>query len=228
MRKAIRRRSRRRVFPAPFDALNRLTEEKEIDGDETVFDERYVWDGSNLLEVLDGSNNVTERELNGAAVDQVLATEMVGGDNPGVNWLLQDAQQSVRDVVRAATGDSSVVSAAAVDHVIYDAYGNQPVPQSATDPQLQTRVGFRGMMNDPLAGFDSTAGADGSFPSPSAIGLYYSVAQGFYDSVSETHVTVAGLRKRRGEPLRVFQRRPHRDRLRHGQPAHEFGQRGGA
>ena len=75
--------------------------------------------------------------------------------------------------------------------MIYDAYGNQPVPQSATDPQLQTRVGFRGMMNDPLAGFDSTAGADGSFPSPSAIGLYYSVAQGFYDSVSETHVTGA-------------------------------------
>ena len=78
-----------------YDAFNRLTEEKETDGDETVFDERYVWDGSNLLEVLDGSNNVTERYLNGAAVDQVLATEMVGGDNPGVNWLLQDAQQSV-------------------------------------------------------------------------------------------------------------------------------------
>ena len=57
------------------------------------------------------------------------------------------------------------------------------------------RVGFRGMMNDPLAGFDSTAGADGSFPSPSAIGLYYSVAQGFYDSVSETHVTGARATK---------------------------------
>ncbi len=83
-------------WPASGSVFNRLTEEKETDGDETVFDERYVWDGSNLLEVLDGSNNVTERYLNGPAVDQVLATEMVGGDNPGVNWLLQDAQQSVR------------------------------------------------------------------------------------------------------------------------------------
>ncbi len=92
--------------------------------------------------------------------------------------------------MRATTGDASVVSAAAVDHVIYDAYGNQPVPQSATDPQMQTRIGFRGMMNDPLAGFDSTAGG-GGYSSTSAMGLYYSAAQGFYDAVSETYVTGA-------------------------------------
>ncbi len=174
-----------------YDAFDRHVDEQETSDGDVIFDQRTVYDGSNLLEVLDGSNNVTERYLNGPAVNQVLAVEEVGGDNPGVNWLLQDAQQSVRDVVRATLGDSSVVSAAAVDHVIYDAYGNQPVPQSATDPQEQTRIGFRGMMNDPLAGFDSTAGSDGSFPTTSAMGLNYSVAQGFYDSVSETYVTGA-------------------------------------
>ncbi len=170
-----------------YDAFNRLTQENETAGGS--LDERYVWDGGNLLEVLDSSNGVTERYLNAAAVDQVLATEMVGGDNPGVNWLLADAQGSVRDVVRATTDDGEVTGEAAVDHVIYDAYGNQPVPQSATDPQEQTRIAFRGMMNDPLAGFDSTAGSGGGGFSGSAIGLYYSAAQGFYDSISETQLT---------------------------------------
>ena len=227
MRKAIRRRSRRRVFPAPFDALNRLTEEKEIDGDETVFDERCVWDGSNLLEVLDGSNNVTERDL-----------ERRGG-GPGVGDGNGRRRQSGRELAatgraavgarRGAGGDGrlSVVSAAAVDHVIYDAYGNQPVPQSATDPQLQTRVGFRGMMNDPLAGFDSTAGMTAVSRRLRRSGFTTPSRRASTTRCRRPTLPAHGLRKRRGEPLRVFQRRPHRERLRHGQPTDELGQRSG-
>ncbi len=168
-----------------YDVFDRLTEEAQTAGGS--LDERYIWDGGSLLDVLDSGDNTSERYLNGPAVDQVLATEQVGGtgDSGGsagpVNWLLADAQQSVRDVVRGVVSDGSV-SVSLVDHVVYDVYGNQPVPQTATDSLLQTRIGFRGMMIDALAGFGGggTSGSGGgswSSPSGSPFGLYYSVAE---------------------------------------------------
>ena len=125
-----------------------MTEEKQTAGGSV--DDRYIWDGGSLLEVLNSSDSVTERELNGPAVDQVLTVEMVGGSSPGVNWLLGDGQQSVRDVARGVVSGSSV-SVSVVDHVIYDAYGRQDTPQSATIQQYQTPIGFRGMLKDALA-----------------------------------------------------------------------------
>ena len=79
---------RRKYAVLRYDAFDRHVDEQETSDGDAIFDQRTVYDGSNLLEVLDGSNNVTERYLNGPAVNQVLAVEMVGGDNPGVNWLL--------------------------------------------------------------------------------------------------------------------------------------------
>ena len=117
-----------------------------------TIDERYVWDGESLLAVLDSDDNVTERELNGPNVNQVFATEMVGGDNGGTNWLLADAQGSIRDVARATVSDSMVTAVVVVNHIIYDAYGNLPVPQSAAVPQYLTRVMFTGLLRDPATG----------------------------------------------------------------------------
>jgi hypothetical protein len=161
-----------------FDISNRMVDEKEIVGGS--LDERYLYDGNNLLEVLDSSDDVVERYLNGPAVDQVLAVEQVGGENSGVNWLLADAQGTVRDVVREASGGGDGPLTSVVDHLFFDAYGNQTTAQTATDPQLQSRIGFEGMMTDPLVGFPA---AD------SAGGLYYSAAQGWYDAVVGTFVT---------------------------------------
>jgi RHS repeat-associated protein len=43
-----------------------------------------------------------------------------------------------------------------VDHLFYDAYGNQTTPQTATDPQEQSPIGFAGMRWDALAGLYDT------------------------------------------------------------------------
>ncbi len=142
--------------------------------------------------------------LNGPAVDQVLATEMVGGSNPGVNWLMADAQETVRDVARGVAGDGGV-SVSLVDHLIYDAFGRQDTPQTATDPQLQTRIGFRGMAGDALGGVTVTGytyegpggggSGGGSYSGGGSLapaaGLSYSVNGGWYDAVTETNVSGA-------------------------------------
>ena len=81
---------------------------------------------------------------------------------------------------------------AAVDHVIYDVFGQQDVPQTAGSGQAATQVGFQGMLIDPLAGFHFVGGGSGSYTlADSATGLYYSAERGFYDSVSETNLTSA-------------------------------------
>ncbi len=146
--------------------------------------------------MLNGSDGVTQRFLNGPAVDQVLAAEQVGGSYAGTNWLLADAQGTVRDVVRATVSDGSVTSVAAIDHVFYDVFGQQDAPQTAGSGQASTQVGFQGMLIDPLAGFHfvgggSGGGGGGYAPANSATGLYYSPVEGFYDSISQTHLTGA-------------------------------------
>ncbi len=138
-----------------YDAYDRQVDEDQTAGGS--LDERFIWDGSSLLMTLDGSNHVSQRYLNGPAVDQVFAEEYEGGSNPGVNWLLADGQGSVRDVVRATVSDGSVVSVEAVDHVFLDAYGLQYSPQSNSDAQEQTSVGFTGLRYDTLSGFYMSA-----------------------------------------------------------------------
>ena len=79
-----------------YDAFDR-----QVDESSGSFDQRTIWDGRSALETLNGSDGVTQRFLNGPAVDQVLAAEQVGGSYAGTNWLLADAQGTVREVVRA-------------------------------------------------------------------------------------------------------------------------------
>ena len=156
------------------DAYDRETEEKELVGGS--FDERMIYDGTSVLAVLDSSNAVTERYLNGPAVDQVFAVEMVsssGGLGP-VNWLLADAQGTVRDVAQGTYSGGST-TAAVVDHLFYDAYGLQTTPQSSSDLQDQSPIGFAGYRYDALAGLYDTATrpydpATGTWLQPDPIG----------------------------------------------------------
>ena len=85
-----------------------------------------------------------ERELNGAAVDQVLASESAAGT---VSWYLADNQETVRDVVQL-----SGTTAQVVDHVIYDAFG---VISSQTG--AQPTITFDGMWQDPDTDLDKSA-----------------------------------------------------------------------
>jgi YD repeat-containing protein len=49
----------------------------------------FAYDGQDVVLVFSGGTLI-QRQLNGPAADQVLAVEEVGGENPGVNWLLAD------------------------------------------------------------------------------------------------------------------------------------------
>ena len=96
----------------PFDRL--IAKDQTVGGS---VHERYVWDGQNMVLVLDGNAIVTERELYGPAVDQVLASENAAGT---VSWLLADNEGTIRDVAQYTTGGGTSI----VDHLVYDAFGN--------------------------------------------------------------------------------------------------------
>jgi RHS repeat-associated protein len=135
---------------------------KNSSGDVTSH-ENYIYDGANAVLVLNSSGQVTERELYGPAVDQILASEAVtpvlsGPQAAGaVNWLLADNQGTVRDVVQLSDGTASVV-----DHLIYDAFGTMTHQSNST---YQPRFTYNGMRLD------------------SATGLYYDAAR-WYDAVN--------------------------------------------
>ena len=76
--------------------------------------QNYIYDGQNLALVLNSSGQVTERELYGPAVDQILAHEEVTPLSTGsiqaagtVNWYLTDNQGTVRDVVQLQRHDNA-------------------------------------------------------------------------------------------------------------------------
>ncbi len=112
--------------------------------------ENYVYDGKNLVLVLNSSGQVTERELYAAAVDKILASETVAPVESGpqaagtVNWLLTDNQSTVRDVAQYAISVTSVV-----DHLVYDSFG-QITWQS--NSSYQPRFTYAGMQFDAASG----------------------------------------------------------------------------
>ena len=112
--------------------------------------ENYIYDGQNLALVLNSNGEVTQRELYGAAVDQVLASEAVatvpsGAQAAGtVSWLLGDNQGTIRDVVRYSAGATAVV-----DHLVYDSFGQVT---SQTSPASQPRFTYAGRQFDSVSG----------------------------------------------------------------------------
>ena len=110
--------------------------------------EYFVNDGQNVALVLNSIGQVTERELWGPAVDQILATEEVtalsggGAQSAGtVNWDLTDNQGTVRDVVQYNGGATSVVN-----HLVYDSFGQIT---SQTPGAAQPTFTYTGMWQDP-------------------------------------------------------------------------------
>ena len=125
-----------------YDAFGRMVSQTENGATQN-----FIYDGENIALVLNGSGQVIERELNGPAVDQVLATETVapGSGSAGtVNWFLTDNQGTVRDVVQYSGGATSLV-----DHLVYDSFGQIA---SQTQPASQPRFTYTGMRFDPVTG----------------------------------------------------------------------------
>ena len=102
------------------DAFGRMVTRTAVLGtgsSTTTSTENFIYDGQNIVLILDGDGNVVERELTGAAPDQVFASE--NASTNAVNWYLTDNQGTVRDVVRLVSGTPTVEN-----HLIYAAFGN--------------------------------------------------------------------------------------------------------
>ncbi len=107
--------------------------------------------GDHVVLQLDGSGNITNRYLQGAAIDQVLADEDATSE---VLWPLADNLGSIRDL---ATHDSSTGDTVVAYHIRYGAFGQidsirdaSDSPVSALDAPL--RFGFTGREWDAESG----------------------------------------------------------------------------
>ena len=108
--------------------------------------ENFVYDGQNIVLILDGDGNVVERELTGAAPDQVFASE--NGSTNAVNWYLTDNQGTVRDVVRLVSGTPTEEN-----HLAYAAFGNL-IGQTSSAPGDQPTFHYNGAWQDPQTGLN--------------------------------------------------------------------------
>ena len=145
-----------------YDVFNRLAS-RMVDCRATEY---YIYDGRNLVLVLGAGANVIEREFNGAAVDQVFASEspLPLGEGTQVDWFLTDNQGTVRDVVAY---DTLLAQTSVVDHLVYDAFGNIT---SQTNAAAQPRFTYTGQRFDFVTG------------------LYYDGAR-WYDAVNGVFVS---------------------------------------
>ena len=133
-----------------YDMFNRLiAKDISVGGD---VHERYVYDGDNLVLVLDQDGNALQENLFGNATDQVFAMETpdwTGADpTQGVRWLLTDNQGTVRDV---AAHDMVLAQTSVVDHLVYNAFG-KIVSQS--DAAEQPRFTYTAQRYDADAGLN--------------------------------------------------------------------------
>ena len=117
--------------------------------------ERLVYDGQHMALSFDDSGSLTNRYLNGPAVDQVFASEDGAGD---VLWGLADDLGTIRDI---AAYDAVNDITSVINHIQYDSFGNIT---SETDPQTSQaptqgsvlngdfRFSFTGREYDPETG----------------------------------------------------------------------------
>jgi RHS repeat-associated protein len=133
--------------------------------------ESFVYDGENIALILNSSGGVIERELDGPAVDQVLASEAGAATTSSsftagmVDWYLADNKGSVRDVVQLSGGGTVVK-----DHIDYDTFGQV---SSQTNSAFAPTVMYAGMYLDPITGlyYDNARWYDAVFASQDPAGL---------------------------------------------------------
>jgi RHS repeat-associated protein len=139
-----------------------------------------------------GSGTLTERYLhgpgvvNGAVVDELLARTSSGGTTA---WYLTDKLGSVRDIVSSSRG--------ALDHIVYDSFGNIVTETSASNGD---RFKFAGMEYDATAGqyydhardYDQTLGRFTSLD-PMGFGAGEPNLYGFVDNGATDSTDPTGL-----------------------------------
>jgi RHS repeat-associated protein len=102
--------------------------------------------GDHVVVQLDGSGNVTNAYLQGAAIDQILADEQfTPSSSPPTSstlWPLADNLGSIRDLV---THDEYAGTTTVANHIIYDAFGNIT---DESDDTVDHMFGFTGRERD--------------------------------------------------------------------------------
>ena len=137
---------------------------------QTTTTQNFIYDGQNIVLILDGDGNVIERELTGAAPDQVFASEDASTDV--VNWYLTDNQGTVRDVVQ-----SDGTTTTEVDHLVYSAYGQLTDQTAAPDLGERPTFYYNGTWQDAQTGMNKMGLrwadlADAVFASKDPIGFW--------------------------------------------------------
>jgi RHS repeat-associated protein len=138
-----------------YDAFDRQISETVTSSGVTTT-AKFVYDGQNIVATLDGTNALTNRYLDGPAVDQVFADEQFAPTTAGemptsagtVIWPLVDNLGTDRDLVEynAATGVTSVV-----DHLTYNSFG---AVTSESNPAISYLFGYTGFVRDLATGLD--------------------------------------------------------------------------
>ncbi|MHB1767639.1 MAG: RHS repeat-associated core domain-containing protein, partial [Phycisphaerae bacterium] len=110
----------------------------------------YVWDGNNLLAVLNvdlptGVATVAQRFLSGQGENQIIAQENASstGEAGLVSWAITDNTGSVVDVVANGSGNTIL------DHIVYDSFGNTV---SQTNSANAILMGYQGYILDSITG----------------------------------------------------------------------------
>ncbi len=145
------------VVDYTYDAQGRQISESVAAGGTTT-ETKFVYDGEAIVATLDGTNALTNRYLDGPAVDQVFADEQFTPTSAGemptaagtVIWPLVDNQGTDRDLVEynAATGETTVV-----DHITYNSFGTVT---SETNPAIDYLFGYTGFVQDLATGLDQS------------------------------------------------------------------------
>ena len=128
-----------------YDVFDRLIQ-KQVDptgGGTYTTSQSFVYSGSNVILVYNGSGNLTDRLLNGPRTSDVLADENGSGV---VSWFLKTREGTTVDVIQYnSTTDTTTV----VDHLIYDAFGKIT---SQSNSAYQPIVAYTGQLWDADAG----------------------------------------------------------------------------
>ena len=139
-----------------FDRLAGRTVDNTHDGTIDAED-AYVYDGQNpvLQFHKNGSGNMSNadlsrRFLNGPAVDQVFAEEVLSGaTSVETRWLLADNQGTVRDVAVLEYNEENYDYETRIkDHLVYDGFGNF----TESDANYRPAVTYAGYRQDPDTG----------------------------------------------------------------------------
>jgi RHS repeat-associated protein len=120
------------IFEYTYDLYGRrIAKDLDNDGDGTIDrSERYIYDGTDIVlgfidsdgEGTTATTELTERDLWGPGIDQLLAQDDVGSNGPSTtSWTLSDHLGSVRDIV---SYDASTDATTVDHHFVYDSFGN--------------------------------------------------------------------------------------------------------